>query len=149
MTRNNRIGMALVLVGSIAAGVSRLYAGQTATAATVSAEVTKVERRWETAMHKNDSAAVDKILASDWMGVNSDGTLETRAHFLRAIKNGGYAAMVLDEIDVSNLSGAVVAHGKAHFKDFRYAFTDVFVKAKDGWRAQYSHLALLPLSPRK
>ena len=140
------ITAAILLLGVAVTGI-RAQAGQGASS--VSAEVTKVERSWESAMQKKDSAAVDKILASDWMGVNPDGTLETRAHFLSAVKNGDYASTKLDEIVVSSLSGAVVAHGKASDKDGKYAYTDVFVRVNGGWRAAYSQIALLPPPPKK
>jgi len=141
------IALVFVFVGVIAA-ISHVDAGQSA-APTASSEVVKVERAWETAMQKKDSAAVDRILASDWIGVNPDGTLETRAHFLSAVKNGDYATVKLDEVLVSNLSGVVVAHGKASDKGEKYAYTDVFVKANGGWRAAYSQIALLPPPAKK
>jgi hypothetical protein len=141
------IAVALVCAGVVAA-IGHVEAGQSA-AATPSSEVTKAERNWEAAMQKKDSAAVDKILAPDWMGVNPDGTLETRAHFLSAVKSGDYATVKLDEILVSNLSGVVVAHGKASDKDGKYAYTDVFVRSNGGWRAAYSQIALLPPPAKK
>ena len=100
-------------------------------------------------MQKKDSAAVDKILASDWTGLNPDGTLETRAHFIDAVKKGDYTTIKLDEIAVSSLSGVVVAHGRASDKEGKYAYTDVFVKTNTGWRAAYSQIALLPPPPKK
>ena len=124
-------------------------AGQAAAGSNVAGEVTKIERSWENAMHKKDSIAVDKILASDWIGVNPDGTIETRAHFISAVKNGDYATVKLDEIVVNTLSGVVVAHGKASDKEGKYAYTDVFVRVNGVWRAAYSQIALLPPPAKK
>jgi hypothetical protein len=150
MTLKIRSVVALSMLVALAFIAERgAQAGQSTGSSSASAEVTKVERTWEAAMHMKDSAAVDKILASDWTGLNPDGTLETRAHFLAAVKAGDYATTKLDEIVVSTLSGVVVAHGKASDKDGKYAYTDVFVHSSNGWRAAYSQIALLPPPPKK
>ena len=148
-SRIRRVALFFVLSGIVFAAARSTQAGQGAAGASVSAEVTKIERSWESAMQKKDSAAVDKILASDWTGLNPDGTLETRAHFLTAVKNGDYATVKLDEIVVNTLSGVVVAHGKSSDKDGKYAYTDVFVHSSSGWHAAYSQIALLPPPPAK
>ena len=134
---------------AVLSGAGHIEAGQAATASNVAGEVTKVERSWESAMQKKDSIAVEKILASDWTGVNPDGTVETRAHFIAAVKNGDYATVKLDEIVVNTLSGVVVAHGKASDKEGKYAYTDVFVRVNGAWRAAYSQIALLPPPAKK
>jgi hypothetical protein len=70
-----------IVCGIVSAAGDRVQAGQRATGSDASVEVTRVERSWERAIQKKDSAAVDNILAADWIGSNPDGTLETRHTF--------------------------------------------------------------------
>jgi hypothetical protein len=69
----------LALATAVSVAINQAHADQSATG-TPSSEVTKTERAWEA-----------KILSTDWMGLNPDGTFETGAHFLSAVKNGDYA----------------------------------------------------------
>ena len=78
-----------IVCGIVSVAGDGVQARQRATGSDASVEVTRVERSWESAIQKKDSAAVDKILAADWIGLNPDGTLETRSHFLTAVKNTG------------------------------------------------------------
>lgn len=138
-----------IVCGIVSAGGDSVQAGQRATGSDASVEVTRVERSWESAIQKKDSAAVDKILAADWIGLNPDGTLETRSHFLTAVKDGEYATTKLDDVTVSTLSGVVVGHGRSSDKDGKYAYSDVFVRLNGEWRAAYTQVALLPPPAKK
>ena len=113
----------------------------------VSTEITNLERSWEKAMNAKDSATVEGILASAWVGLNPDGSKDTRAHFVAAVKNGDYATVKLDDIAVSVFGGTAVAHGKAHDKDGKYVYSDVFVQEGGKWRAVFSQLALVAPPP--
>jgi hypothetical protein len=150
MTSKMRLGVVTFIVcGIVSVAGDGVQAGQRATGSDASVEVTRVERSWESAIQKKDSAAVDKILAADWIGLNPDGTLETRSHFLTAVKNGEYATTKLDDVTVSTLSGVVVGHGRSSDKDGKYAYSDVFVRLNGEWRAAYTQVALLPPPAKK
>jgi Domain of unknown function (DUF4440) len=140
--------VAFMVCGFVSAAGDRVRAGQ-ASGSGASVGVTKVERAWERAIQNKDSAAVDKILAADWVGLNPDGTLETRSHFLMAVKNGEYATTKLDDVTISTLSGVVVGHGRSSDKDGKYAYSDVFVRLNGEWRAAYTQVGLLPAPAKK
>lgn len=111
--------------------------------------VTKAERAWESGMRAKDSAAVEKVLAANWLGVNPDASSSTRTQFLAAVKNGDYATVKLDEINVRMAGPTAIAYGKATDKDGKYAYTDVFVEEGGTWRAVYSQIALVPPPSKK
>ena len=51
--------------------------------------VMQIERDWAAAMVKRDVAALDRILAKEWVE-NADGEVMTRAQALVALKSGGF-----------------------------------------------------------
>ena len=145
MRRRSTVQMVVIAAGVLVTAQAGLGRAQsTPGSSAVSADVTKIERAWEKAMNAKDSATVDGILAPGWTSLNPDATLESRTHFLGAVKNGDLATVKLDDIAVSVFGGTAVAHGKAHDKDGKYAYSDVFVQEGGKWRAVFSQLALLP-----
>ncbi len=123
--------------------------GQTQKAGDASAAITKVERAWESAMRAKDGAAVDKILATNWIGLNPDASTSTHAEFVKAVNAGDYATVKLDDVKVRMAGAAAIAYGTASDKDGKYAYTDVFVQESGTWRAVYSQLALVPPAAKK
>ena len=113
----------------------------------VSGDITKLERTWETAMHAKDGATVEGILGPGWIGLNPDGSSDTRAHFVAAVKKGDYTTVKLDTIEVTVSGATAVAHGRASDKDNKYAYSDVFAQEGGKWRAVFSQIALLPPPP--
>ena len=138
------------LIPMAAVGVAMLVASQStvglaqSSSASVSNDITKLERTWETAMHAKDGAAVEGIVASGWVGLNPDGSSDTRAHFVAGVKKGDYATVKLDTIEVTVAGATAIAHGKASDKDGKYAYSDVFVQEGGKWHAVFSQIALLP-----
>jgi ketosteroid isomerase-like protein len=148
MRRRWLIPIAAVGVTMFLASQSTVGLAQSSSAA-VSSEITKLERTWETAMHAKDAATVEGIVASSWVGLNPDGSSDTRAHFVAGVKKGDYATVKLDTIDVTVAGATAIAHGKASDKDGKYAYSDVFVQEGGKWHAVFSQIALLPPPPPK
>lgn len=112
------------------------------------ASVTKMERDWETAMHNKDDAAVGKILADGWFGVNPDGSSEGKSQFLSEVKKGDYAWVKLDSVDVKSFGNTAVATGKASDPKLgTVVYMDVFTRQGESWKAVASQLT--PLQPAK
>src|SRR5205807_7469583 len=45
-------------------------------------EIENLESQWRTAVMQNDVATVNRLLADDYLGINPNGTLETKADAL-------------------------------------------------------------------
>jgi ketosteroid isomerase-like protein len=140
MRRVSMIQLATAVAAVLVATQASVGRAQTS----VSNDITKLERAWETAMHAKDGPTVEGILAPGWIGMNPDGSTDTRAHFVAAVKKGDYATVKLDTIDVTVSGATAVAHGKASDKDGKYAYSDVFAQEGGKWRAVFSQLAILP-----
>ena len=98
------------------------------------------------ALSKNDADAMDKIYADNYMLVNIDGSLQTRAERLAALKSGDvkYTSFTYSEpnlrfnpegtgcVVIAKLSMKGTSKGKSIDGDFRV--TQVYRKGKDGWK---------------
>jgi hypothetical protein len=107
------------------------------------AQITKIEKDWETAMHNKDGDATGRLLADNWTALGPDGSTEDKAQFVSETKNGNYAGLNLTDIKVHSFGTTAVATGKAADKDAKYAWTDVFVKQNGQWRAVASQIAVI------
>ncbi|MDR3737422.1 MAG: nuclear transport factor 2 family protein [Terracidiphilus sp.] len=62
-------------------------------------EIDQLEDRWRKAMIHADIPALDALLASDYMGITANGTLQTRDDLLATVRSG---ALRFQAIDVSD-----------------------------------------------
>jgi ketosteroid isomerase-like protein len=104
-----------------------------------------------TGLAKNDADAMEKIYGDGYTLVNLDGSIQTRAERLAAIRSGDvkYETFAWDETSVRvnpEGNGAVAisrANLKGTFKGAPLAspirVTQVFAKTKDGWRQVSAH----------
>lgn len=51
-------------------------------------EIENLESQWRTALIENDVATVNRLLADDYLGINPNGTLETKADALAQRRSG-------------------------------------------------------------
>lgn len=117
-----------------------------ANSAAVETEITKLVNDAAAALAKNDVAALDKIYGENYMLVNTDGSVQTRAERLASIKSGEtkFDSFAYDEINVRSNpegTGAVViaratatGMNKGRKVDGAIRVTQVWSKTKDGWR---------------
>ena len=110
------------------------------------AEVRKVMEAVKDGLSKNDADAMDKVYADNYMIVNNDGSVMTKAERLAAIRSGDIKytsfAYTEDNIRVSADGNSAVGifkiTAKGTFKgkpmDGDSRTTAVFAKTKDGWR---------------
>ncbi|MEP7148608.1 MAG: nuclear transport factor 2 family protein [Acidobacteriota bacterium] len=117
-----------------------------ANSAAVETEIKKLVNDTAAALAKNDVAALDKIYGENYMLVNPDGAVQTRAERLASIKSGEtkFDSFAYDEINVRSNpegTGAVVivratATGINKGKKIEgpLRVTQVWSKTKDGWR---------------
>jgi ketosteroid isomerase-like protein len=117
-----------------------------ANAATVEADVKKAVNDVGALLAKNDAAGLEKFYADNYMLVNPDGGVQTRADRLASLRSGDtkFDTFAYDEINVRpNPEGTaavviakVTATGTNRGRKIEgpLRVTQVWVKGKDGWQ---------------
>jgi len=110
------------------------------------ADIRKLMDTAQAALGKNDAEAMDKIYAENYILVNVDGSVQTRAERLESLKSGEtkYTSFAYSEpnirinpegtgaVVIAKLSMKGTAKGKPLDGDYRV--TQVYSKTKDGWK---------------
>jgi ketosteroid isomerase-like protein len=95
-------------------------------------EIENLESAWRTAVVQNDVATINRLLADDYLGINPDGTLETKADALAQRRSGtvkisiiepdnvkvrvyGDTAVVTSRVDVQGHDGERDISGRYHY----------------------------------
>jgi ketosteroid isomerase-like protein len=112
----------------------------------------QMERDWTEAALKKDAAALDKILADDWVGQGPTG-VATKAEALADLKSGDnkIESETLGDMKVRVFGDTAVVTGsddeKSSYKgkdtSGHYLWTDVFVKRQGRWQAAASQGTLV------
>jgi ketosteroid isomerase-like protein len=105
----------------------------------------QIEHEWSQADIQRDAAALNRILAEDWMGIDFEGTVLNKAQALKGISSnsGSLESTVLRDMKVrvygntAVVTGTDTEKGEYHGKDSsgKYLWTDVFVRRNDRWQA--------------
>ncbi len=132
----------------LAAGLT-LSAGVAAQTGNAEQTLLQLERDWEQANAKNDLAALDRILAPEFVSTDSDGRLTTRAEGMARRKSGAvtFTAFTQDDYkvhlfgDAAIVTGRMTIKGKRDSKDWsgQERFTDTFVRRDGRWQAVSTH----------
>ena len=115
----------------------------------VEEQLMQTERDWTEAGLKKDAAALDKILADDWVGQGPPGTV-TKAEALADLKSGDnkLESITLGDMKVRVLGDTAVVTGsddeKSSYKgkdtSGEYVWMDVFQKKDGKWQAVRSEV---------
>jgi ketosteroid isomerase-like protein len=136
----------LLAFSCLAYGQAKKQAPPSAPAKAPSAEqeLIKLEKEWADAAVKADVAALDHILADDFVSTDFEGTLWDKAKSLALMKSGEDKASsaVLDDMKARVYGDAAVVTGRATVKQVykgrdlsgQYRFTDTFVKRGGRWQ---------------
>ena len=136
------------VVVALAAGVllSIQVAAQTTN---VEQTLLQLEREWEQANTKNDMAALERILASEFVSTDSDGRLMTRAEVFARRKSGEVkiTAFTQDDYKFHVIGDTAIVTGRSTVKGIRDGkdwsgqerWTDVFVRRNGRWQAVATH----------
>jgi ketosteroid isomerase-like protein len=105
-------------------------------------------RAFDMAQVKGDGAALERLLADDYLLVNSQGKSETKADFIRdyTAKGSSFAPFTIQEpvekvwATGAVLGGVVDAHGTSGGKPYaiRMRFADVWAKRNGKWQVIYT-----------
>ena len=126
-------------------------AAPAANSAALEGDIKKLVNDTAAALAKNDTAALEKLYADNYMLVNLDGSVQNRTERLASIKSGEtkFDSFTYDEINVRTNpegTGAVViarataaGMNKGVKIDRTVRVTQVWSKTKDGWRQVSGH----------
>lgn len=105
----------------------------------------QMERDWSQAGLKKDFKTLDRIMADDWVSIDSQGQATTKAQTLAAMKSNDASqqAIALGEMKVRVFGTAAIVTGtdvekgsyKGQDSSGKYAWMDVFVKRNGRWQA--------------
>lgn len=138
----------LAVIVGVAAGV---ILSISVAAQTVNVEQTllQLERDWEQANAKNDTAALERILAPEFVSTDSDGRLTTRVENFARRKSGEvkFTAFTQDDYKVHVIGDTAIVTGRSTIKGIRDGkdwsgqerWTDVFVRRNGRWQAVATH----------
>ena len=138
---------AIVLV--VLGGLLTLSTSLTAQSGNAEQTLLQLERDWEQANAKNDAAALERILAPEFVSTDSDGRVTTRAQNLARRKSGvvKYSAFTQDDYKVQVMGDTAIVTGRITMKAVRDGkdisgqerFTDTFVRRGGQWQAVATH----------
>jgi len=116
--------------------------------------ILRLETEGREATLKNDIAANDRLLADNWMNINPDGSITTKAKLMELLKDGSFKIMSIDndEVMVRVYGDAAVVTGRSTTKRAgqgseviarQVRFTRVYAKNKGQWRVVSAHNTLI------
>src|ERR1700753_1838188 len=118
--------------------------------------VLDVVQRWTAAEQRNDTGALDGLLADRFAGVGPFGFILTRDQWRARFSNGpGNPAFAIEDPPPRGLGGAAVAIGvlaqetswQGNDNSGRFRITIVAVRADDRWLLAHVHIGPLQLPP--
>ena len=135
----------MLRIGVLAIIVASALLGQAETGKSPEEILIQIEHEWSQADLKKDAAALDRILAEDWIGIDFEGRVTNKAGALRGIVSDAAAleSTVLRDMkvriygDTAIVTGTDTEKGQYHGKDSsgKYVWTDVFVRRDGRWQA--------------
>lgn len=117
-------------------------------------QILRIETEGREATLKNDLAANDRLLADDWININTDGSVTTKAKLLRLLKAGSFQILSIenDEVLVRVFGDAAVVTGRSTTKRAgdngdtltrQVRFTRVYALNKGRWQVVSAHNTLI------
>lgn len=145
-----RIGF--LTLAALAAGIFLAQAADRKDAYTVrdEADVLKLQSQWTKAAQEGDTAAMERILAPEYTGVNPDGSVTGKNEEIAIYRKGDlkFDSIKSSEQKVKVYIGSVMVTGKSTVKGKHkdqdisgdYRFVDVFERKPGGWQVVYSQI---------
>ena len=107
-------------------------------------EIENLEAQWRNALMQNDVATINRLLADDYLGINPNGTLETKADALALRRAGTTKISSIDPInmkvrvygDTAVVTSQVQLEGHDGERDIsgRYHYTRVYSHRSGEWK---------------
>jgi ketosteroid isomerase-like protein len=117
-------------------------------------ELLKLEKAFAEAIVSNDLEGIGRLVADDWIIIDSDGGIVDRTRFFEVIKSGALTHEMMESEDFrvrvygdsAVVTGVTRTKGKFMGQEFstQERATDVFVKRDGRWQCVLTHLARFP-----
>ncbi|HEY9501466.1 MAG TPA: nuclear transport factor 2 family protein [Pyrinomonadaceae bacterium] len=116
--------------------------------------ILQLESEGRKATLENDIKANDRLLADNWLNINPDGSITTKAKLLELLKDGSFKIMSIenDEVMVRVYGDAAVVTGRSTTKRAgqgsevvgrQVRFTRVYANSKAQWQVVSAHNTLI------
>jgi ketosteroid isomerase-like protein len=117
-------------------------------------EIENLESQWRAALMQNDVATINRLLADDYLGINPNGTLETKADALAQRRAGTTKISSIDPInlkvrvygDTAVVTSQVQVQGRDGDRDIsgRYHYTRVYSRRSGEWKVVSFEASRIP-----
>ena len=117
-------------------------------------EILRLEEEFGKAMIGNDADSIGRFLSDDWIIIDADGGIVSRARFLEVIRSGAltHKAMASEDIRVrvyrDSATVTALTTSRTDYQGHEFTTkeraTDVFVKQNGQWRCVLTHLTSFP-----
>ena len=116
--------------------------------------ILRLENEGREATLKNDIEANNRLLADNWLNINPDGSITTKAKLLELLKDGSFKIMSIenDEVMVRVYGDAAVVTGRSTTKRVgagsevlarQVRFTRVYARNGKRWQVVSAHNTLI------
>jgi ketosteroid isomerase-like protein len=119
--------------------------------------ILQLESEGRKATLENDIKANDRLLADNWLNINPDGSITTKAKLLELLKEGSFKIMSIENDEVmvrvyGERGDAAVVTGRSTTKRAgqgsevvarQVRFTRVYAKSKGQWQVVSAHNTLI------
>lgn len=110
----------------------------------------RLNRAWMTAYTQGDVAALERMIADDYVGTFPDGSVLDKRAEIEGVRSGKVRILSMEpeEMDVRRYDRTAVITGRSHIRasiegqdmEGRFRFTDVWIEFPHGWRAVASQV---------
>jgi ketosteroid isomerase-like protein len=117
-------------------------------------EIENLESQWRAALVQNDVATINRLLADDYLGINPNGTLETKADALAQRRAGTTKISSIDPVnlkvrvygDTAVVTSQVQIQGHDGDRDIsgRYHYTRVYSRRSGEWKVVSFEASRIP-----
>jgi ketosteroid isomerase-like protein len=107
-------------------------------------QVASLSKQTQAALVAGDTQALNALLADDWVGINPEGSVQSKAECVKDFKAGvvDFEAIDPQEVKVRVYGDAAVVSGRSHVKlthsghkiDDRVRVTEVYVRQGGKWQ---------------
>ena len=119
--------------------------------------VKQIEIEWGEAFERRDMAALDRLMADEYVVTDPLGNVRSKAESLAAIESNvvHFESTTSDNVNVHINGDTAIVTGRSSFRGRykgwsmagKYQYTDVLVRREGDWRAVSSHITAVAAVP--
>lgn len=145
----------LIFLSAVALWISAAPSWAQTSSSDEGPHVLALDNSWNRALERTDTRALDMLLADNFVSIDIDGSMQTKAEFLASLKSPGYHApsqsvTEQSKVDVYGSSALVLGIFRTHSKvkgkpvTRRERYLDTWVNLNGTWRCVASVAVLIP-----